>query len=128
MTYSRFLLGDFMKFIVKDFISDKYAKAINILNDNLKENYYVFYGVRLSEILFPASDYGTDDFFKEFEEINNVTLPLVVFEINERKPVIVIGFDEINGAILIEKSGIKVLVIDNLSALLTNETLGVFFK
>ena len=109
-----------MKFIVKDFISDKYAKAINILNDNLKENYYVFYGVRLSEILFPASDYGTDDFFKEFEEINNVTLPLVVFEINERKPVIVIGFDE--------KSGIKVLVIDNLSALLTNETLGVFFK
>nr|EFE4247952.1 DNA distortion polypeptide 3 [Escherichia coli] len=117
-----------MKFIVKDFISDKYAKAINILNDNLKENYYVFYGVRLSEILFPASDYGTGDFFKEFEEINNVTLPLVVFEINEREPVIVIGFDEINGAILIEKSGIKVLVIDNLSALLTNETLGVFFK
>ncbi|MCX9846146.1 hypothetical protein [Escherichia coli] len=55
-------------------------------------------------------------------------MPLVVFEINEREPVIVIGFDEINGAILIEKSGIKVLVIDNLSALLTNETLGVFFK
>ncbi|PKT39813.1 DNA distortion polypeptide 3, partial [Klebsiella pneumoniae] len=36
-----------MKVIVKDFISDKYAKAFNILNDNLKENYYVFYGVRL---------------------------------------------------------------------------------
>ncbi|EFH5674010.1 DNA distortion polypeptide 3, partial [Escherichia coli] len=49
-----------MKYQVREFITDKYAKAVNILKDNLKENYHVFYSVRLSEILFPASEYGTD--------------------------------------------------------------------
>ncbi|ECE5034092.1 DNA distortion polypeptide 3, partial [Salmonella enterica] len=39
-----------MKYQVREFINEKYAKAVNILNDNLKENYHVFYGVRLSEI------------------------------------------------------------------------------
>ncbi|EKK8124228.1 DNA distortion polypeptide 3, partial [Salmonella enterica] len=72
VTYSRFLLENFMKYQVREFITDKYAKAVNILKDNLKENYHVFYGVRLSEILFPASEYGTDAFFKEFELINSV--------------------------------------------------------
>ncbi|HCQ2612070.1 TPA: DNA distortion polypeptide 3, partial [Escherichia coli] len=67
VTYSRFLLENFMKYQVREFINEKYAKAVNILNDNLKENYHVFYGVRLSEILFPASEYGSDAFFKEFE-------------------------------------------------------------
>ncbi|EHO8288418.1 DNA distortion polypeptide 3, partial [Salmonella enterica] len=72
VTYSRFLLENFMKYQVREFINEKYAKAVNILNDNLKENYHVFYGVRLSEILFPASEYGSDAFFKEFESINSV--------------------------------------------------------
>ncbi|ELY0275793.1 DNA distortion polypeptide 3, partial [Escherichia coli] len=62
VTYSRFLLENFMKYQVREFINEKYAKAVNILNDNLKENYHVFYGVRLSEILFPASEYGSDAF------------------------------------------------------------------
>ena len=52
VTYSRFLSENFMKYQVREFITDKYAKAVNILKDNLKENYHVFYGVRLSEILF----------------------------------------------------------------------------
>ncbi|EAT0440634.1 TPA_asm: DNA distortion polypeptide 3, partial [Salmonella enterica] len=56
-----------MEYQVREFINEKYTKAVNILKDNLKENYHVFYGVRLSEILFPASEYGTDAFFKEFE-------------------------------------------------------------
>lgn len=117
-----------MKYQVKEFITDKYAKAINILKDNLKENYHVFYGIRLSEILFPASDYGSDTFFNEFEAINSTTLPLVVFEMNERKAVAIIGFEKIEGALFVEQSGIKVLVIDNLSGLLTNETLELFFQ
>ncbi|EAT6767597.1 DNA distortion polypeptide 3, partial [Salmonella enterica] len=48
-----------MKYLVKEFINEKYSKAVNILKDNLKEHYHVFYGVRLSEILFPTSEYGT---------------------------------------------------------------------
>ncbi|EJK0009356.1 DNA distortion polypeptide 3, partial [Salmonella enterica subsp. enterica serovar Typhimurium] len=77
VTYSRFLSENFMEYQVREFINEKYTKAVNILKDNLKENYHVFYGVRLSEILFPASEYGTDAFFKEFELINSVILPLV---------------------------------------------------
>ena len=117
-----------MKFDIKEFIDDQYTKAINILKENLKENYHVFYGVRLSEIIFPASDYGTDAFFNEFETINSITLPLIVFEMNERKPVLVICFEEIRGRSFIEQSGIKVLVIDRLAELLSNETLELLYQ
>ncbi|GHL23088.1 hypothetical protein ECZU24_59290 [Escherichia coli] len=46
-TYSRFLSENFMEYQVREFINEKYTKAVNILKDNLKENYHVFYGVRL---------------------------------------------------------------------------------
>ncbi|HDN4658571.1 TPA: DNA distortion polypeptide 3 [Salmonella enterica subsp. enterica serovar Bovismorbificans] len=128
VTYSRFLLERFMKYQVKDFINEKYSKAVNILKDNLKEHYHIFYGLRLSEILFPASDYGTDAFFNEFESINSITLPLIVFEMNERKPVAIIGFEQIAGAVFVEQLDIKVLVIDDLSELLTNETLDLLYN
>ncbi|ELT3848487.1 DNA distortion polypeptide 3 [Escherichia coli] len=128
MTYSRFLLENFMKYQVKEFVNEKYSKAINILKDNLKENYHIFYGIRLSEILFPASEYGTDAFFKEFESINSITLPLIIFEMNERKPVAIIGFEQIAGAVFVEQLDIKVLVIDDLSELLTNETLASLYN
>ncbi|EPR4699006.1 TPA: DNA distortion polypeptide 3 [Escherichia coli] len=117
-----------MKYQVKEFVNEKYSKAINILKDNLKENYHIFYGIRLSEILFPASEYGTDAFFKEFESINSITLPLIIFEMNERKPVAIIGFEQIAGAVFVEQLDIKVLVIDDLSELLTNETLASLYN
>ncbi|HCB4163178.1 TPA: DNA distortion polypeptide 3 [Escherichia coli] len=128
VTYSRFLLERFMKYQVKEFINDKYSKAVNILKDNLKENYHVFYGLRLSEILFPASEYGSDAFFNEFEAINSITLPLIIFEMNERTPVAIIGFEQIAGAVFVEQLDIKVLVIDDLSELLTNETLVLLYN
>ncbi|HGV5114627.1 TPA: DNA distortion polypeptide 3, partial [Klebsiella pneumoniae] len=77
VTYSRFLLERVMKYQVKEFINEKYSKAVNILKDNLKEHYHIFYGLRLSEILFPANEYGSEMFFQEFEAINSVILPLV---------------------------------------------------
>ncbi|EMO8104034.1 DNA distortion polypeptide 3 [Salmonella enterica] len=128
VTYSRFLLERFMKYQVKEFINEKYSKAVNILKDNLKEHYHVFYGLRLSEILFPASEYGSDAFFNEFEAINSITLPLIIFEMNERKPVAIIGFEQIAGAFFVEQLDIKVLVIDDLSELLTNETLDLLYN
>ncbi|ELK1226387.1 DNA distortion polypeptide 3, partial [Escherichia coli] len=91
VTYSRFLSENFMEYQVREFINEKYTKAVNILKDNLKENYHVFYGVRLIEILFPASEYGTDAFFKEFELINSVILPLVIFDLTQRKPMMIIS-------------------------------------
>ncbi|MFG3875693.1 hypothetical protein ACGI42_22655 [Escherichia coli] len=67
-----------MKYLVKEFINEKYTKAVNILKDNLKEHYHVFYCVRLSEILFPASEYGTEQFFSDFEKINSISLVSVL--------------------------------------------------
>ncbi|EOF5073408.1 DNA distortion polypeptide 3 [Salmonella enterica] len=117
-----------MEFKLKEFISDRYSKAINILNDNLKENYHVFYGVRLSEILFPTSDYGTDDFFNEFEAINSITLPLVIFDLIDRKPIMVIGFDKISDASLLEGTDIVVLECNSLAELLTDDNIAALYK
>ncbi|EKD7805235.1 DNA distortion polypeptide 3 [Escherichia coli] len=128
VTYSRFLLENFMKYQVREFINEKYAKAVNILNDNLKENYHVFYGVRLSEILFPSSEYGSDAFFKEFESINSVILPLVIFDFIDRKPIMVIGFDKIPDASLLEGTNIVVLECTTLADLLTNDNIGFLYK
>nr|EIM5959263.1 DNA distortion polypeptide 3 [Escherichia coli] len=128
VTYSRFLLENFMKYQVREFINEKYAKAVNILNDNLKENYHVFYGVRLSEILFPASEYGSDAFFKEFESINSVILPLVIFDFIDRKPIMVIGFDKIPDASLFVGTNIVVLECTTLADLLTNDNICFLYK
>ncbi|EBP8539796.1 DNA distortion polypeptide 3 [Salmonella enterica] len=117
-----------MKFDVKEFIDDKYAKAINILKENLKENYHVFYGVRLSEILFPFSEYGSDMFFQEFEAINSVILPLVIFDLIDRKPIMVIGFDKIPDASLLEGTDIVVLECSTLADLLTNDNIAFLYK
>ncbi|WP_214291094.1 DNA distortion polypeptide 3 [Escherichia coli] len=128
VTYSRFLLENFMKYQVREFINEKYAKAVNILKDNLKENYHVFYGVRLSEILFPASEYGSDAFFKEFESINSVILPLVIFDFIDRKPIMVIGFDKIPDASLLEGTNIVVLECTTIAVLLTNDNIVFLYK
>ena len=117
-----------MKYLVKEFINEKYTKAVNILKDNLKENYHVFYGVRLIEILFPASEYGTDAFFKEFELINSVILPLVIFDLTQRKPMMIISFDKISDASLLAGTGIVVLECMALSDLLTNDNIAILYK
>ncbi|MCZ8654404.1 MULTISPECIES: DNA distortion polypeptide 3 [Escherichia] len=122
------LVGEFMKYQVREFINEKYTKAVNILKDNLKENYHVFYGVRLSEILFPASEYGTDAFFKEFELINSVILPLVIFDLTQRKPMMIISFDKIPDARLLEGTNIVLLECTTLADLLTNDNIGFLYK
>ncbi|HHH0956777.1 TPA: DNA distortion polypeptide 3 [Yersinia enterocolitica] len=116
-----------MEFRVKEFINDKYAKAVNILKNNLKENYHVFYGVRLSEVLFPASEYGSEAFFKEFEAINSITLPIIIFDLKEQKPIVIISFEEVSDAAVLEEVGIAVIVCNNLSDLLTKNNLTVLY-
>ena len=119
---------NFMEYQVREFINEKYTKDVNILKDNLKENYHVFYGVRLIEILFPASEYGTDAFFKEFELINSVILPLVIFDLTQRKPMMIISFDKILDASLLEGTNIVVLECITLADLLTNDNIDFLYK
>ncbi|RXX48946.1 DNA distortion polypeptide 3, partial [Enterobacter cloacae] len=99
------------------------SKAVNILKDNLKEHYHIFYGLRLSEILFPASECGSEMFFQEFEAINSVKLPLVIFDLIDRKPILVIGFGEECGVDSLVDSGIEVVSLDGLSDRLLVEKL-----
>ena len=123
MTYSRFLLESFMKYLVKEFINEKYTKAVNILKDNLKEHYHVFYCVRLSEILFPASEYGTEQFFSDFEKINSISLPVLVFDLKEGVPVIVISLDDVSYCDVLDEMDIDFMKCDSLSELLTSDKL-----
>ncbi|ENP0811924.1 DNA distortion polypeptide 3 [Escherichia coli] len=128
VTYSRFLLENFMKYQVREFINEKYTKAVNILKDNLKENYHVFYGIRLSEILFPASEYGSEQFFSDFEKINSISLPVLVFDLKTGVPVIVISLDDINYCDVLEQTDIDFMKCDSLAELLTSEKLDALFK
>ncbi|EGO4163820.1 DNA distortion polypeptide 3 [Escherichia coli] len=123
VTYSRFLLENFMKYLVKEFINEKYTKAVNILKDNLKEHYHVFYCVRLSEILFPASEYGTEQFFSDFEKINSISLPVLVFDLKEGVPVIVISLDDVSYCDVLDEMDIDFMKCDSLAELLTSDKL-----
>nr|QIC03920.1 DNA distortion polypeptide 3 [Escherichia coli] len=123
VTYSRFLLENFMKYLVKEFINEKYTKAVNILKDNLKEHYHVFYCVRLSEILFPASEYGTEQFFSDLEKINSISLPVLVFDLKEGVPVIVISLDDVSYCDVLDEMDIDFMKCDSLAELLTSDKL-----
>ncbi|EFA2989033.1 DNA distortion polypeptide 3 [Escherichia coli] len=104
-----------MKYLVKEFINEKYTKAVNILKDNLKEHYHVFYCVRLSEILFPASEYGTEQFFSDFEKINSISLPVLVFDLKEGVPVIVISLDDVSYCDVLDEMDIDFMKCDSLA-------------
>ncbi|EFA2754297.1 DNA distortion polypeptide 3 [Escherichia coli] len=117
-----------MKYQVKEFINEKYAKAVNILKDNLKENYHVFYDVRLSEILFPVSEYGTEQFFSDFEKINSISLPVLVFDLKTSVPVIVISLDDVSYCDVLDETDIDFMKCDSLAELLTSEKLDALFK
>ncbi|EEZ8790113.1 DNA distortion polypeptide 3 [Escherichia coli] len=127
VTYSRFLLENFMKYQMREFITDKYAKAVNILKDNLKENYHVFYGVRLSEILFPVSEYGTEQFFSDFEKINSISLPVLVFDLKAGVPVIVISLDDVSYCDVLNELDIDFMKCESLAELLTSDKLENLF-
>lgn len=117
-----------MKYQLKEVINEKYSKAVNILKDNLKENYHVFYGLRLSEVFFPTSEYGSDVFFRDFERINSITLPLVVFDLLLNKPVVVIGFDIDDKYEVLTENDLPFIYCTSLSDLLSNSTLISFYK
>ncbi|EJZ2493108.1 DNA distortion polypeptide 3 [Escherichia coli] len=127
LTYSRFLLENFMEYQVREFINEKYTKAVNILKDNLKENYHVFYGVRLSEILFPVSEYGTEQFFSDFEKINSISLPVLVFDLKAGVPVIVISLDDVSYCDVLNELDIDFMKCESLAELLTSDKLENLF-
>lgn len=47
---------------------------------------------------------------------------------NERKPVAIISFEQVAGSVFVGQFDINVLVVDDLSELLTNETLDSLYN
>ncbi|EJT4720291.1 DNA distortion polypeptide 3 [Salmonella enterica] len=121
LTYSRFLGG--LMYKSKLFVNDRELKAINILRDNLKEQYLVFFGVRLSEFFYPESEYGSDDFFREFEEINGLTLPVIIYDSIKNKIEIILSFDEINQQGTLQNVGLECIRLSGLADILSHEKL-----
>ena len=66
--------------------------------------------------------------FKEFELINSVILPLVIFDLTQRKPMMIISFDKILDASLLEGTNIVVLECITLADLLTNDNIDFYIK
>ena len=85
--------------------------------------------VRLSEILFLPVNMAQMLSLKEFELINSVILPLVIFDFIDRKPIMVIGFEEAPFGIdsLID-SGMEVVLLDGfkLDLLLVEKLMPLF--
>lgn len=111
----------------KTFISDRELKAINLLKDNLKERYLVLYGVRLSEFLYPSSEYGSSEFFNDFESINSVTLPVIIYDSLSECMVSVVCFDDFSEEEILSLSGVKCIRLNGLSEILSNEELLRFY-
>lgn len=114
-------------FKVKEILSDQYIKALNIISQNLNENYHVLFGLRLNEILFPVSDYGSEAFFRDFEKINGLVSPLIIYDLNMKKTVMVVGFEVIDGEEFLKSAGIDCLVVEGMKDLLTNTRLSEFY-
>lgn len=107
----------------KLFMNDRELKAINILRDNLKEQYLVFFGIRLSEFFYPDSEYGSDEFFRMFEEINSLTLPVIIYDSIENKIEIILSFDEFNQQGILQNVGLECIRLSGLSEILSHERL-----
>ncbi|BBI93052.1 DUF2726 domain-containing protein [Serratia symbiotica] len=62
------------------------------LNRLMPEGVVVFVKVKLSEFLTPIAEYGTELFYHDFLELNNLTAPFLLFNVKNRKVCKVITF------------------------------------
>lgn len=55
------------------------------LNRLMPEGVVVFVKIKLSEFLTPIAEYGTELFYHDFLELNNVTASFVLFDVKNKK-------------------------------------------
>lgn len=48
--------------------------------------------IKLTEFIFPSSEYGSDLFYHDFKELNKITVPFLIYSFRQKKPVCVIYY------------------------------------
>lgn len=116
-----------MSYKTTAFLNEQEMKLLNILKDNVKEKYTVLVKIRLSEFLYSTQPQGSDAFFDEFNRVNLVTLPFVIFDTLENRLAAVVYLSE-NGLEekdLLGSCGIPCIEIGTFRDVLTSEKLAI---
>lgn len=108
-------------------LTEKETAAVNILNGAVSQRYWILAKVRLSEFFYSAREYGTQEFFAEFNKLNAVTLPVVIFDSLEKRPSAVVFFDSSAPEDFLKSLGVAVVTICELREVLTHPALSCFF-
>lgn len=109
------------------FLSERENKLLNILKENVKERYAVLAKIRLSEFFYSTQPQGSAAFYAEFDRVNLVTLPFVIFDTLENRLAAVVYFSE-NGLEeknLLESCGVPCIEIGTFRDVLTSEQLAI---
>ncbi|QBY46688.1 DUF2726 domain-containing protein (plasmid) [Arsenophonus nasoniae] len=76
----------------RSLLSEDESEIYCNLNRLMPEGVVVFVKVKLSEFLTPIAEYGTELFYQDFLELNNLTAPFLLFDVKNRKVEKVITF------------------------------------
>ena len=86
--------------------------------------YELMLGVSIVQFGFSFSEC----FFSDFEKINSISLPVLVFDLKEGVPVIVISLDDVSYCDVLDEMDIDFMKCDSLAELLTSDKLDALFK
>lgn len=76
----------------RSLLSEDESEIYCNINRLMPEGVVVFVKVKLSEFLTPAAEYGTELFYHDFLELNNLTAPFLLFDVKNKKVCKVITF------------------------------------
>ncbi len=69
----------------RSLLSEDESEIYCNLNRLMPEGVVVFVKVKLSEFLTPTAEYGTELFYQDFLELNNLTAPFLLFDVKNKK-------------------------------------------
>lgn len=116
-----------MSYKTTAFLTEREIKLLTILQENVKEKYAVLAKIRLSEFLYSTQPQGSESFYNEFNRVNLVTLPFVIFDTLENRLAAVVYLSE-NGLEekeLLESLRIPCIEISEFRDVLTSEQLAI---
>ncbi|HAL6874137.1 TPA: DUF2726 domain-containing protein [Escherichia coli] len=84
---------------LRQLMSDEELEFFSHLTRLCPEGMLPLARVKLTEFVFPSSEYGTDSFYHDFKELNKVTVPFLIYSFRNKKPVCVIVYNKSDDAV-----------------------------